>query len=425
MNKRFVFTGLFVVSIVGLAIVQYQYLRIGINLARVQFNQHIAEAGNDIKQGLYGRSQLTYLIEGVMERDSTRFNTGIDHMTDASRYYLEDFLREKLIDNQIDADFTFSLMTRDSSYYLGSSPAAVVNSGADIVYPLELTGYLPANLGQRLILELQFNHLSNYFLFQLNGLTLPSLLFLAGILIAVLWVLRTFYWQQHVLNTTHDFINNLTHELRTPVFSISLAAKILKERVNATDVQMTNTILEQTGRMSNHIDKVLELGALERSKSIMDLEYKNFRPFLANICAQFEQVCFLDQISFKFSITPEDLYMKVSVFHLENAINNLLDNARKYGFGGEISLKGERRENQLEICIHDNGPGIPEAEQEKIFRKYYRIQAGNRQDVRGYGLGLSYVKTVLERHNGRIFVKSDTLFGTTFIVRLPLENYGN
>lgn len=185
MNKRIVFIGLFVVSIVGLAVVQYQYLRIGLNLARVQFNQHIADAGNDIKQGLYGRSQLTYLLEGALERDSTRFNTGLDHMTDASRYYLQDFLREKLIDNQIDADFTFSLMTRDSSYYLGSSPSVVNNSGADIVYPLELTGYLPSSLGQRVILELQFTHLANYFLFQLNGLTLPSIVFLFGIGIAV------------------------------------------------------------------------------------------------------------------------------------------------------------------------------------------------------------------------------------------------
>jgi two-component system phosphate regulon sensor histidine kinase PhoR len=170
---------------------------------------------------------------------------------------------------------------------------------------------------------------------------------------------------------------------------------------------------------------VLELGALERSKSIITLEGNNFRPFLVTICKQFEQLCTLEQIPFTYSIVPEDMYMQVSVFHLENAINNLLDNARKYGLGRAISLKAEISKQQLEICIQDNGPGIPQEEQEKIFRKYYRISSGNRQDVRGYGLGLSYVKTVLERHYGRIFVKSDSHSGTAFILRLPLENYGS
>jgi two-component system phosphate regulon sensor histidine kinase PhoR len=408
----------------GLAIVQYQYLRIGLSLARVQFGEHIAQAGEDIKNGLYSKSQLTYLLEGALEKDSTRFNTGLEHMTLASRYYLEDFLREKLIDNRIDADFRFSLMSRDSSFYLSSS-AADRSAVSELTYPLELQGYLPTQLGEKVILQLQFTHLTGYFLQQLNGLTLPSILFLTGILVAVFWVLRTFYWQQRVLTTTHEFINNLTHELRTPVFSISLAAKILRERVAYNEKELTENILQQTGRISNHIDKVLDLGALERAKSVIILEQTDFRPNLLKVCQQFEQLCALEGIPFHCKLNPGSFSLQVSEFHMENVINNLLDNARKYGQGSEIILEAARNGKFLEIVVRDSGPGIPESELDKIFTKYYRISKGNRQDVRGYGLGLSYVKTVMERHKGRIFVTSDEKRGTSFTLKLPLAHYDN
>ena len=418
------FIGLFLVSIIGLAVVQYQYLRIGLSLARVQFGEHIAQAGEDIKKGLYSKSQLTYLLEGALEKDSTRFNTGLEHMTSASRYYLEDFLREKLIDNRIDADFRFSLMSRDSSFYLSSS-AADRSAVTELTYPLELQGYLPAQLGEQVILQLQFAHLTGYFLQQLNGLTLPSILFLTGILIAVIWVLRTFYWQQRVLTTTHEFINNLIHELRTPVFSISLAAKILRERVADKEQELIENMLQQTGRISNHIDKVLELGALERAKSAIILEQTNFRPNLIKVCKQFEQLCALEGIAFHYKLDAGPFPLHVSEFHMENVLNNLLDNARKYGQGSEINLQVIKTAKFLEMVVRDNGPGIPDSEREKIFTKYYRINTGNRQDVRGYGLGLSYVKTVVERHKGRIFVTSNAKSGTSFTLKLPLANYDN
>ena len=424
LKKRAVFIAIFVVSIIGLAVVQYQYLRIGLNLARVQFGQHISAAGEAIKEGLYARTQLTYLLEGALEQDSTRFNSGLNHMADASRFYLEDFLREKLIDNEIDADFTFSLMTRDSSFYI-SSASQDRTSVTDLTYPLEIDGYLPAKLGQRVILQLQFTHLTGYFLSQLNGLTLPSILFLIGILIAVLWVFRTFYWQQRVLTVTHDFINNLTHELRTPVFSISLAAKILKEKVGEQEKSLTDGILAQTNRISNHIDKVLELGELERAKAAIVLEYVDFAPFLKTLCQQFSAQCKLENIDFQFVIGVDAIPLQASVFHLENVLNNLLDNARKYGLGSPIQLSAVQIGTNLELRIADEGPGISPDEHDKIFQKYYRIVEGNKQGVRGYGLGLSYVKTVVERHNGRIFVASGTARGTTFILKLPLANYGN
>ncbi len=423
MSKRTLFIALFIISIAGLAVVQYRYLRIGLNLARVQFSRQIADAGDDIRDGLFGNNQLTFLLGSVLEQDSTRFNTGMDHMTDASRHYLEDYLREKLVDHQIDADFSFELMTRDSSYYLSSGINRERASRA-YSYPMELEGYLPDRIGQRLILQLRFPQLSRYFLLQLNGLTLPSLLFMAGILVAVLWVLRTFYWQQKTITTTHDFINNLTHELRTPVFSISLAAKMLKEKAGEAAEPLADSILQQTSRISNHIDKVLELGSLERASSSITLEATDFRPVLLNLCRQFDTLCRMEGITFSYEVSDRPLPLMASEFHLENAVNNLLDNARKYGKGSPIRLRTEAAGGRLYIRISDGGPGIPEEEQKQIFKKYYRIAQGDRQDVRGYGLGLSYVKTVVERHKGRIQISSRVGEGTEISINLPLRTHG-
>lgn len=417
------FISLFVISIVGLAVVQYRYLRIGLNLARVQFSEKIAQAGAEITDQLYGRNQLTFLLANALEQDTSFFRTDPAQLTDASRYFLKDYLRERLIDHEIDRDFSFSLMARDSSYYL-RSVGAVGQRAEAFTYPLELRGYLPERLGKRMVLELEFENLNNYFLAQLNGLTLPSLLFLAGIVMVVLWVLRTYYWQRQVITTTNEFINNLTHELRTPVFSISLAAKILNERIGEADREYTRSILGQTRKLSSHIDKVLELGTLEHRKSVIQKEHVDFRPHLDTLCRDFQTLCRLEGQAFDFEIEPVPFPMVASVFHLENAVNNLLDNARKYGDDSGISLTASAKGGRLSIRIRNGGAPIPAKALEEIFRKYYRVPGGDSQKVRGYGLGLSYVRTVAEKHHGRVTIASDARTGTVVEFILPLESNG-
>lgn len=419
-RRRIFFITLFVVSIVGLAVVQYRYLKIGLRLARVQFSEQIAGAGSEITTDLQTRNQLTFLLANALEKDTSFFRTDPAQLTDASRYFLKDYLRERLVDHQIDREFGFELMARDSTYYLRSA-SAVAQEEHGFVYPLEITGYLPERLGTRMVLQLEFQNLNAYFLSQLNGLTLPSLMFLLGIIIVVLWVLRTYYWQRKVITTTNEFINNLTHELRTPVFSISLAAKILHEKATGKEREFTQSILNQTKKLSNHIDKVLELGTLEHGRTVIQKEHLDFRPALERLCEDFEKLCKLEGQHFRFDIKKEAFPLNASLFHLENAINNLLDNARKYGDESPISLTAYKEDSRLHINIHNGGIPIPGKALENIFKKYYRVSDGDRAKVRGYGLGLSYVKTVAERHKGKVSVQSDAENGTEVEFIVPLD----
>ena len=422
-RKRIFFISLFVVSVVGLAIIQYRYLRIGLNLARVQFSQKIAEAGTEIQEDLSGRNQLTFLLANALEQDTSFFRTDPAQLTDASRYFLKDYLRERLVDHQIDRDFSFSLMARDSSYYLQSATAIPQAEG--YTYPMELQGYLPDRFGKRMVLQLEFQNLNRYFLSQLNGLTVPSLLFLTGIVAVVLWVLRTYYWQRKVITTTNEFINNLTHELRTPVFSISLAAKILDEKLGDAHKEYTDRILKKKKKLSGHIDKVLELGALEQSRTIIRKEAVDFKPVLEGLCRDFQENCKMVDQEFEYRLKEGPYPMKASVFHLENAVNNLLDNASKYGDATTIKLTAEVMGNQLDIKIQNGGPPIPTEALEELFKKYYRLPRGDRQKIRGYGLGLSYVKTIADKHQGRVTIRSNAQIGTVVDFVLPLLRNGN
>lgn len=421
LKKRNIYISIFFISLFGLAIIQYQYLRIGLNLAELQFNTKLGNVSSDIAQGLESENQLTFLIGSALKEDTSFFTYSIDSVQDASRYFLNDYITEKLVLKGIDTDFTYILHSRDSSFYLQSPKKFEIDDNIKS-YPIELVGYLPKEFEKKVVLELQFKNLNSFFLSKLNGLTLPSIFFILGICIAVIWVLRTYYWQRNVITTTNEFINNLTHELKTPVFSIGLATKILEETALNNQKPILGLIRQQVKRLSVHIDKVLELGNLESSTNVLKLEIIDFRPYLLKLCEEFTTLIEIEEIQFSYDLQLEFYRIKAEVFHLENTINNILDNAKKYSVRPIIKLKAFCLNNQLYIEIIDNGKGVSEEDKKKIFLKYYRVTHTDVQSVKGYGLGLSYVKNVVEKHKGKVLIESEKGIGSKISVILPLYN---
>lgn len=420
-KKRNIYIAIFFISIIGLAVIQYQYLRIGLNLAKLQFNSKLGNVSSDIAQGLEPENQLTFLIASALKEDTTYFTNSIDSVQDASRYFLNDYITEKLVNNGIDTDFTYTLHSKDSSFYLQSPKIFEVDDNIES-YPIELIGYLPKEFEKKVVLELQFKNLNSFFLSKLNGLTMPSILFILGICIAVIWVLKTYYWQRKVITTTNEFINNLTHELKTPVFSIGLATKILEESALNEQKPILGMIRQQVKRLTVHIDKVLELGNLESSNNVLKLEKIDFRPYLLKLCEEFATLIAIEEVQFTYTLQQGCFIIKAEVFHLENSINNILDNAKKYSVQPIITLNAYSLKNQFIIEISDNGKGISEEEKKKIFLKYYRVNDKEVQTVKGYGLGLSYVKKVIEKHKGKVLMESEKGKGTKISLIIPLGN---
>jgi two-component system phosphate regulon sensor histidine kinase PhoR len=419
LKRKKLYIGIFIASILILFIVQYQYLKIGLNLAKVQFNKNVGIAGKVIKKDLASENQLSFLVGTALMNDESYFDLSLDSVQDASKNFLNDFISYRLSLYGVESDFSYRLFTRDSTFYL-KSPKTFKSNTTLVTYPIELEGYLPKLVNRSIILELQFKDLNTYFLSQLNGLTIPSILCLAVIIFVFIWVLKSVYWQQKVITTTNAFINNLTHELKTPVFSIGLATKILENGIDPKKQQFVTIIRQQIDRLNQHIDKVLELGKLEFSRSLFKLEKVDFSQNIMQVCSNFEALTKLQDVEFNYLIDQSPFFIKAEVSHLENAITNVLDNALKYSHKPVIDLRATKVKRQLQISISDNGIGISKQEKKLVFKKYYRVANDNVHKVKGYGLGLSYVREVLKRHKGKILVESTLNQGTTITLTIPL-----
>ena len=410
----------FTISIIGLSIVQYQYLRIGLNLAKVQFNQKMGLTVNEIKEGLQQPNELTFLIGKAITKDDTFFKLSIDSVYDASSYFMNDFLKDKLLKQGIKTEFTYTLYSKDSTDYLKSTKY-YDKEDALLRYPMILDGYLPSLVKKRLILELQFKNLNTYFLSQLNGLTIPSLLFIIAIIFVIVCVLRSFYWQKNLITITNEFINNLTHELKTPVFSIGIASKILQEKTNNENKELVDMIRNQVDKLKNQIDKVLELASIEGKKDFIEKKIIDFKSVILNLIKDFEQLAALENINFITEIKGEKYILNCDSYHLENAINSLLENAKKYAKENiKIILLVYKENGKLIISVKDNGIGISGEDRKKVFDKFFRVSLGDIHNVKGYGLGLNYVKRIIKLHKGKITVNSSLGQGSEFIISLPL-----
>ena len=187
---------------------------------------------------------------------------------------------------------------------------------------------------------------------------------------------------------------------------------------------MVKIIRQEVNRLSGHIDRVLELASLESRKKVFTMVQIDFRPCLEKLCEDFHTLVSMEEVTFNYELQPGEYTIKTEVFHLENAINNLLDNAKKYSDEPVISLHARLNEKHLTIEITDNGKGIDERDQKRIFRKYFRVTDGDLHKVKGYGLGLSYVKKVIESMKGKIRIQSKKNSGTRVTVQIPLSHAG-
>ncbi|MAU15681.1 MAG: two-component sensor histidine kinase [Muricauda sp.] len=423
LTKRNLYVLVFVIAVIGLLVVQYQYLRVGLGLAKVQFSEKIDKTRGNINSELSEVNSLTYTLGNAIRKDTSEVKIGLDSLEKASQYYLNDYIAYQLNVSGIDAPFSYSLYSRDSITYM-SSVRPHLKTKDNLIYPIRIDGYLPELLQKEIILEIGFEDLNKYFLGQLRGLIIPGLLFLLMIIVVVIWVLRSFYLQRSINTTTNDFINNLTHELKTPVFSIGLASKILKEDVPDNKKEVVDLIRTESDRLKKHIDKVLELAGMESGKKLMQLQEIDFKPDLLRICEGFALLAEHEGISFDYELEDRPYYIRAERFHLENVIGNLLDNARKYSDDPVVKLKAHTQKGRLLISISDNGQGIAKEDIKKIFSKYYRVKNGDVHKVKGYGLGLYYVQKIIKMHRGQISVESELGKGTTFVLSLKLTKNG-
>lgn len=221
-----------------------------------------------------------------------------------------------------------------------------------------------------------------------------------------------------------DFINNMTHEFKTPISTLLVAAEALKKQAHAEDGSRVHRyaqiIQDESMRLKTHVEQILKIALVESARNNIDKQEIGVEKMLQSVVEQFNSRLEQSKAQFEVNIQlPEGLRMLGDQNHLSNALFNLLDNALKYGGEGvRIGLHAQVKQDWLVIDVSDTGPGIPKAVQGMIFEKFYRVSTGNRHDIKGFGLGLSYVKQIVRLHKGQIELRSKEGEGAVFRLKL-------
>jgi len=264
-----------------------------------------------------------------------------------------------------------------------------------------------------------------YLLDSLKWIILGAILFIIVVLAAFFITIRSLLNQRKVNEIKNDFINNMTHELKTPLATISLAVDALKtEKVQSDPTSVayfSNIIKEENVRMNKHVETILETGQLENK----DLEL-NKQP--VNVHDLIQAV--VDSYKLQLEEKPSNIHMQLDATkpeitadeeHLLHVLSNLMDNAIKYSKETiDILVSTTNVNNKIIITIEDNGIGMTSETTKHIFEKFYRAHSGNIHNVKGFGLGMSYVKRIVALHKGQIRVQSELDHGTTIEITLPV-----
>lgn len=228
--------------------------------------------------------------------------------------------------------------------------------------------------------------------------------------------INTMMRQKNLSLIKNDFINNMTHEFKTPISTISLAVEVMKDgQINKNPTKYLNIIKDENSRLGSQVEKVLQMALLDKGEVKLEQTDVNIHEIIEqvsqNLGVQIEQ----KEGILDLHLNAEDPEFAADEVHMTNIIYNLLDNANKYSNGKpEIEVSTVNIPKGIRISINDKGIGMTKENVAKIFDKFYRVSTGNVHDVKGFGLGLSYVKKMVDLHNGQILVSSKPGEGTTF-----------
>lgn len=243
------------------------------------------------------------------------------------------------------------------------------------------------------------------------------------LLLSFTYILRTIFKQKQLSEIKSDFINNMTHELKTPIATVSAAVEAMQNFGVLDNKQKANSYLSlsqnELGRLSDLVEKVLNMAREERQPVQMQKERIDFSELLHNAVDRFSVKQLDKQVDFNLNAEAHCKCM-ADRLHMVNLMNNLIENSIKYsGDAVQVNISCKTDNRHILVRVADNGIGISKKHLNKIFDQFYRVPTGNIHNVKGFGLGLHYVKNIVEKHDGKIEVESTPKKGTTFTLKIP------
>lgn len=246
-----------------------------------------------------------------------------------------------------------------------------------------------------------------------------SLILITGVLASLLYLLHIIKKQKQIAEVKNDLISNITHEFKTPIATIGAAMEGINSFNTNNDIQKSkryaNIAFEQVEKLNTMVEKLLETASLDSDKLSLKLQELDLVVLLEKLCNQENVLQAKKEVLFSPKLST--CIIQADTFHFENALNNILDNALKYG-GNSIKISIDKNDTHVTINIEDSGNTLNSTHKKLVFNKFYRVPKGNTHDVKGFGIGLYYTKKIIEKHSGTITL--ETTPNTLFIISLPI-----
>lgn len=335
---------------------------------------------------------------------------------------LDQDIKAELMNNGINIPYHFTVTTHDGREVYRCPD--YTGDGIEYTYSQVLFRNDPANkMG---VVKIHFPDMSSYIYSSIRFM-IPSVVFTLVLLVTFIFTIVVIFRQKRYSEIKNDFINNMTHELKTPIASISLAAQMLNDKsVTKSEKMMEHlggVINDETKRLRFLVEKVLQMSMFDKKKAVFKKKELDLNEMVENTAKSFSLRVEHTGGKIYTEIEAIDSTMYVDEMHFQNVIFNLMDNAVKYRKMDkplDVYLRTWNDDEHLYLSIRDTGLGIKKENLKKIFDKFYRVHTGNVHDAKGFGLGLAYVHKVVDLHDGEIKVESEYGKGTTFTIKLPV-----
>jgi len=362
----------------------------------------------------FQRKDSTYISDNLKAVLSSIFIDEQDNMVNI--VVLDSLLQNEFKARELDSDHFVEIrsMKKDSLLYRSIS---IPTNDKSILYSRNV----PTSVLKNCYVKVGFLNQNQMILARMGGLLIMSVVLLLIVLLSFLYMYRTIINQKYLSEIKNDFINNMTHELKTPIATVNAAIEGMQSFDVLADKKKTSRYLSVSSRelkrLSTLVEKVLNVAAYEKKELFLNIEQINLDDMIGNIIST-QSIKNADktvEIVFNRDTTPS--VIEGDRVHMTNVIINLIDNAIKYSEDDvKIDITLTKCKQITYLSIKDNGIGISSKHQHKVFDKFYRVPTGNLHDVKGFGLGLNYVKNIIEKQGASIELKSSLGKGSEFII---------
>ena len=395
------------------------------SLDKKQTSNNIISTSQDLQKTLMRRLkyQNALMQEVLVNILNTANLKPIQERVDFKK--LNNYLKSEFINNGLNLPFIFFVINKDGKTVYQSGEIKKEPIASDIITYVLFPNDPPSKLNYlRVYFPTKGDYISSSVTF-----IVPSVLFSLILLVTFIFTIYIVFRQKRLSEMKNDFINNMTHELKTPVSTISLAAQMLKDSdiTKSPDVfkHISGVINDETKRLGFLVEKVLQMSLFERQKAAFKLKEVDANDLVISVANTFVLKVEKYDGSLDIDLQATDSSIYVDEMHITNVLFNLMDNAVKYR-RPEVPLtlmvrSWNDNNGKLLISVEDNGIGIKKEYLKKVFDRFFRVPTGNVHDVKGFGLGLAYVRKIIEDHKGTIRAEMGPgNVGTKFIITLPL-----